>query len=301
MLTNAAGGYEGLDLEPGHYALKVEHNGFRSGSVENLELLARQELRDDVTLQVGSPAEEIVVNADASAVIATDTASIASTLPAREIQDLPANYRSISTSPLNVIQTLPGVQPDTGTFPPKPSANATGVASFSIQGGLPSQAETTIDGISVQNVTNNTPLSDAFPSANSISEIRVDGSMNDAQFGQPGEITTITKSGTNTLHGSAFWYFQNSGFDATPFGAASKPKKVANDFGFNLGGPIVLPRLYNGKSKTFFFGDYEGFRFPQSQPVQYLVPTKEMRAGDFSHELAANTLKNPFTRRNVCE
>lgn len=293
--TNASGEYQVLNLEPAHYSLLIERDGFTANRIQNLQLFARQQLRADVTLQIGTSVQQVVVDADTAAAITTETPSISSTLDAKAVLNLPANYRSVSTSPLNVIQTLPGVQPDSGSFPPKPSASASGAFHFSIQGGLPSQSETTVDGISAQNVTNNSPLSDAFPSADSIAEIRVDGSMNNAEFGQPGEITTITKSGTNLLHGGAFWYFQNSGFDATPFGAHSKPKKVANDFGGNLGGPIVIPHLYNGKDKTFFFGAYEGYRFPQSQPVQYLVPTAAMRSGDFSQELAPGQLVNPYT------
>jgi hypothetical protein len=293
--TNGAGDYNFQNLQPATYTVSVERSGFSSAKVEKLELGARQQLRADVSLQVGGSTQEVVVNAAGAGAITTETPSISSTLSAQAVLDLPANYRSVSTSPLNVIQTLPGVQPDTGSFPPTPSASASPAFKFSIQGGLPSQSETTVDGISAQDVTSNSPLSDAFPSASSIAEIRVDGSMNNAEFGQPGEITTITKSGTNSLHGSGFWYFQNSGFDAVPFGATSKPKKVANDFGGVLGGPIVIPHLYNGRDKSFFFGAYEGFRFPQTQPVQYLVPTAAMRAGDFSQEVATgSSLNNPF-------
>jgi hypothetical protein len=294
--TNAAGDYSFLNLQPATYTVTVERSGFDSEKVDKLDLGARQQLRADVNLQVGGVAQQVEVSAGSAGAINTETPSISSTLSSQAVLDLPANYRSVSTSPLNVIQTLPGVQPDTGSYPPKPSASASPAFGFSIQGGLPSQSETTVDGISAQDVTSNSPLSDAFPSASSIAEIRVDGSMNNAEFGQPGEITTVTKSGTNMLHGSAFWYFQNSAFDAVPFGATSKPKKVANDFGGVLGGPVVIPHLYNGRDKSFFFGAYEGFRFPQSQPEQYIVPTAAMRNGDFSQEVTSGSaLKNPFT------
>jgi hypothetical protein len=294
--TTSGGEYSLLNLQPAIYMIVVTREGFSSQRVDHLQLDARQQLRADVTLQVGGAAVQTVeVNAGNTGAINTESPSISATLSAQAVLDLPANYRNVSTSPLNVIQALPGVQPDTGTFPPAPSASATPAFGFSIQGGLPSQAETTVDGISAQNVTTNAPLSDAFPSAASIAEIRVDGSMNNAEFGQPGEVTTITKSGTNNLHGSAFWYFQNSAFNAVPFGATSKPKVVANDFGGDAGGPVVIPHLYNGKDKTFFFGAYEGYKFPQSQPVQYLVPTAAMRAGDFSQEVTpAAQLMNPF-------
>ena len=77
-----------------------------------------------------------------------------------------------------------------------------------------------------------------------------------AEFANPGDVVTVPKNGTNSLHGDAFWYHQNAALDAIPFGAASKPSKVANDFGGSAGGPVVIPHLYNGKNKTFFYGTF---------------------------------------------
>ena len=290
--TNPKGAYQVLNLEPGRYRVQVTAPGFGMNTEENLQLSARQELRVDVVLQVDNVKQEVTVNAAADGAITTDTPSIAASLDAREVLSLPANYRGAgSTSPLNVIQALPGVQADSGPFPPTPTASGTPSINFSIQGGLPSQSETSVDGISAQNVLSNVPLSDAFPSAESISEIRVDGVANNAEFGQPGEITTISKSGTNQLHGAGFWYFQNSGFDAKPFGSIVKPKKVGNDYGGSLGGPVVIPHLYDGHDKTFFFGTFEGFQYPQAETLQWLVPTDLMKQGNFSQEPA---LKNPY-------
>ena len=240
--------------------------------------------------------QQVTVSADSAGTLNTEDSSIAAALSPADVLALPANYRGNgSTSPLTVIQTLPGVQPDSATFPPAASSSPAPAVKFSIQGGLPSQSETTVDGISAQNLTTNNVQADAFPSAESIAEIRVDGVNNNAEFGQPGEITTVTKQGTSQLHGSAFWYFQNQDFDAIPFGtdAANKPHKVANDFGGSAGGPVVIPHLYDGKERTFFFGTYEGLRFPESTVRQYLVPTTLMKAGNFSQETAA--LRNPFT------
>ena len=261
-----------------------------------MSLDARQQLRLDLTLQPSTVNETVQVDAADAGTINTDDAQISAALTPRAVLDLPANYRGAgSTSPLNVIQTLPGVQPDSGAYPPSPSASPAPGIKFSLQGGLPSQSETTIDGISAQNQTTNNILGDAFPSAESIAEIRVDGVNNNAEYGQPGEITTVTKAGTDALHGSAFWYFQNSAFDAIPFGTdrANKPKKVANDFGGSVGGPVVVPHLYDGRSRTFFFATYEGLRFPQSTVLQALVPTPLMKQGNFSQETSA--LNNPFT------
>jgi hypothetical protein len=155
---------------------------------------------------------------------------------------------------------------------------------FSIQGGIPSQTQYSVDGISTTDETGNSPLSNAFPSSESISEIKVQGVGSTAEYGQVGDVTTVSKSGTNQLHGGLFWYSQNAALNAINFGATQKPKLIANDFGATVGGPVIIPRLYNGKNKTFFFGTYEGFRYPQSSTVQDTVPTQAMRNGDFSAE-----------------
>jgi hypothetical protein len=260
-------------------------------------LIARQQLRYDITLSATAGAQTVEVNASEAGVIETQNAQISAALSPREVLDLPANYRGAgSTSPINVIQTLPGVQPDTTPYPPTPSTHPQPTLKFSLQGGLPSQTEVTVDGISAQNTTNNNIQNDAFPSAESISEIRVDGVNNNAEYGQPGEITTVTKGGTNRLHGSAYEYFQNQALDATPYGtdAANKPHKVANDFGFSVGGPVVIPGVYNGHDRTFFFGAYEGLRYPQSNVIQAKVPTVAMKQGDFSAE-TTTPLVDPFT------
>ncbi len=294
--TDASGAFSVQNLEPDTYSVSAEHGGFATDQEQAIQVTARQQVHLDLTLHPASVADQVTVSASTESAINTEDSSIAASLSPADVLALPANYRGNgSTSPLTVIQTLPGVQPDSASFPPGASASPAPSVKFSIQGGLPSQSETTVDGISAQNLTTNNVQADAFPSAESIAEIRVDGVNNNAEFGQPGEITTVTKQGTNTLHGSAFWYFQNEDFDAIPYGtdAANKPHKVANDFGGSLGGPVVLPHLYNGHDRTFFFATYEGLRFPESTVEQFLVPTQAMKSGNFSQETTA--LRNPFT------
>ena len=282
--TDGSGNYQALNLTADRYTVQVQAAGFQAQVVEGLTLSARQELRADVSLSVGAVGQEVSVNGSDSGVIPTDTATIDATLPAVEVRDLPANYRASQsgTSPLSLIQVLPGVQADNN-------------GNYSLQGGLPFQTEVSVDGITTQNSTSNAPLADAFPSGDSIAEIRVDGVLNNAEFGQPGEVTTITKSGTNTLHGAAFYYHQDSSLQAKPFGALNKPKLVTNDFGGSVGGPVFLPRLYNGKDRTFFFGTYEGYRSPRQGVFQYSVPTVAMKQGDFSHVQGVKPLRDPFT------
>ena len=289
VTTDASGNYQILDLAAGHYRVQIAASGFSTEEETNLLLVARQQLRANAKLQVSSVAQEVTVDSQAAGAIDSETPSIASTLTSEDVQSLPANYRASQqgTSPLNLIQTLPGVQTGTGGTSP------TNPVQFSVQGGLPSQTDVTVDGITSQNTTSNSPIVNAFPSGESISELRVDGVLNNAEFGQPGEVTSISKSGTNALHGAAFWYFQNSAFNAVPFGASAKPKVVGNDFGGTAGGPVVIPHFYNGHDKTFFFGTYEGFRLPNQTPYQAIVPTVAMKQGNFS-QVTTTPLTNPI-------
>lgn len=284
--TDKNGNYQVLELPLGHYTVQVTAQGFDGQKQTDITLVARQQLRADATLHVGTVSQEVQVNAASAGVLNTENASIDATYSAVDVENLPANYRaSISgTSPLGLIQTLPGVQADTG------NSNGTNIR-FSVQGGLPSQSDTTVDGISAQSTTGNNPVSNAFPSGESVDQVHVDGVLNNAEFGQPGEITFISKAGTNTLHGSAFFYDQNSAFDATPYGSTQRPHIRGNDFGASLGGPVVIPHLYNGHDKSFFFFTYEGFRLPSSITEQDLVPSTQMKQGNFNN---VGTVVNPF-------
>ncbi len=294
VVTGPDGEYTALNLEPGTYTLRVQSSGFAPASANGLNLDVRQRLQYDVQLSIAGQ-ESVTVNASEAGTINTENASISAALTPQQVLDLPANFRGAgSTSPLNLVQALPGVQPDSGAYPPQPSTHPAPQVRFSLQGGLPSQTETTVDGISAQNQTSNNVQADAFPSADAIAEIRVDGVNNNAEYGQPGEITTITKSGSNQVHGRAYDYIQNQFLDATPYGTNVKPHKVANDFGASVGAPLVIPHLYNGRNRTFLFGAYEGLRFPQSTPIQAKVPTMLMKQGNFSQE-TSKPLTNPFT------
>jgi Carboxypeptidase regulatory-like domain len=270
--TDSSGNYTVVDAKPGHYSVMVSKAGFQSSQITGLLLTARQTLRADASLRVGEITQSVTVSGRALGVITTDTATISANYQNLQINNLPTNYRASANgnSPYYLLTILPGVQPDQN-------------GNVSIQGGLQSQSQFTVDGISTTDNTGNYPLRNAFPSAEALAEMRVQGVGAPAEYGDPADITTISKSGTNQYHGSLFWYHQNAALDAIPFGASSKPKKVANDFGGSLGGPVVLPHLYNGHDKTFFFADFEGFRFPRTGVVQNSVPTDAMRNGDLSN------------------
>ena len=268
--TDGNGDYQFVNTKDGHYRLEVNAAGFQSYAATEIPLIARQTLRVDVKLQVGQVSTEVKVEATAG-VITTDTQTVQSSLDGNALLTLPGNVRggNGSTSPYGLIATLPGVQPDDS-------------GNFSIQGGLQSMSQFSVDGISITNVGGNSPLTEAFPSLESIAEIKVQGVGNAAEFAQVGDVTTISKSGTNAFHGGLFWYHQNAALNATAFGQTEKPRLIGNDFGVSVGGPVEIPKLYHGKDKTFFFGTYEGFRFPRARTIQNEVPTQALRNGDFS-------------------
>jgi hypothetical protein len=283
--TNSSGDFQFLDAVAAQYDVEVSATGFEAWKITGAQLTARQQLRVDVTLAVGGVQQTVNVSGDNATSIETESPSISAVYSADDAVNLPTNSRAGAngTSGLSLIGTLPGVQTDQG--------------SYSLQGGLPFQTEVSVDGITIQSATGNSPIQDALPSTDAISELRADGVLNAAELGQPGEVTIVSKGGSNRLHGSAYWYFQNQDFDAIQYGDASKPHKVGNTFGGRLSGPVVIPHVYDGHDKFFFYGGYEGFRFPQTVGYQYTVPTAAMKTGDFSNYSATgfSGLSNPYT------
>ncbi len=179
--------------------------------------------------------------------------------------NLPANYRGKgSTSPYSLLAYLPGVTGDKG-------------GNISVQGSGINQVEYSLDGISTTDIRSSGPQKEMFPSAESIAEMKVQGSGSGAEYGNPADITTTSKSGTNVFHGSAFEYLQNAALDAKQFSifTVGKAAKSANTFGGAISGPLF------GK-RTFFFGDYEGMRYRTSTLRTGTVPTQDMRNGNFS-------------------
>lgn len=286
--TNTVGDYSFLDVKAGHYAIQVTAPNFRTWVAPQIMLAVRQELRVDARLAVGNIEQAVQVSDDTISPIETQTPSISAVYSASEAANLPVNTRASSsgTSALSIVGTLPGVQADHGQF--------------ALQGGIPWETEVSVDGITVQSTNTNGPIGDAFPSSESISEIRADGALNSAEFGQPGEITVTTKGGTNTLHGSAFWYHQNASMDAIPYTyptTITKPKLIGNTYGGSVGGPVLIPHFYDGHNRTFIFGAYERWRHPAQATSLYKVPSTLMKQGDFSAYSSSGFtgLQNPYT------
>lgn len=266
--TNNAGLYQFLNLPPGRYSVSVAKSGFATARVNEVLLEARQERRVDVTLELTSVQQTVEVQAS-NAVINTENATISSTMNNQQITDLPSVYRGASTSPLGAIVALPNVQQDQN-------------GAIALTGSLPFMTDYSVDGTSSVNVGTNSAARDMYPSSEMLGEFKVSAINNNAELASSGDVTVTTKSGGNVVHGSAFEYLQNRALDATTYGSSVKQAKVWNTFGGSLSGPIVIPGLYNGHNKTFFFVDYEGNRKPGSQLVINNVPTASMVAGNLN-------------------
>jgi len=282
-IADEAGSYTALNLEPGTYKVKIELPGFQVLEFTNIQLQARQTIRIDGQMTVAGQAESVSVTAEAAPVISTEVSNIAETKTGRELLDLPiaVTARSTgSTSPLSTLTSQPGVQTDAS-------------GNISVVGTKPSMLSTSIDGISSIGPRTSAPLAELFPSFNSIAEIRVSEVNNTAEFGGISDITTISKGGTNNIHGGLFENLQNTVLNArNPFSAA-RPKTIMNNFGFFLGGPVALPRLYKGTNRTFFFMAYEGLRLLKQTVVVESVPSLALRNGDLSAYTAS--IKDPNT------
>lgn len=279
--SGADGQYQFLNLKPGHYALTVTKDGFTEAHAESVGLEARQAVRLDFTMQVEAIGQSVEVDATAAPIINTESGVLSDTKNFRQVTGLPVNYRGATTSPLAALATVPGVQQDNN-------------GNVSIGGGLPSQVQYSLDGVSTVNVRMNGALQNMNPSSELISEFKVTQFNNSAEFSQAGDVTITTKSGSNQWHGSGFEYFQNSGLDATVYGFDAKAHKVFNTFGGSFSGPVEIPKLYSGKDKTFFFVDYEGNRRRFATPQQSSVPTAAMRSGDMTG-LPGNAVVDPST------
>src|SRR6201996_2968105 len=256
VTSDNTGSFVFENLKPGHYVLTVTHDGFAPTTVKDITLDARQDLRVTATLNVSSQTHTI-------------DATIGDSHNNAMIMQLPLNNRASTTSPLGALTLSASVQQDSSGY-------------VALGGASSSMVNFSVDGVSTVNVRQNGALQDAYPSQEGIAGLKVTAFNNSAEFSQVGDVTFTTKSGTSQFHGSLFEYFQNDALDADPYGFSGKAPKHFNTFGGSLGGPVRLPKLYNGKDRTFFFLDYEGNRRSTATLQQFLVPSAADRTGNLT-------------------
>ncbi|WP_263384846.1 carboxypeptidase regulatory-like domain-containing protein [Granulicella arctica] len=294
LTTNAAGFYTANSLPLGSYTIRIEDAGFKSESITGLVLHVQDSITINRSLQVGSSDQQIAVTADALQLNLEDATS-ASLINGTQMRELILNTRNY--------EQLLGLQPGvayTGTSdqiylgPTNPLGGANTVA-FSVNGQRTSANSWTIDGAdNVDRGSNLTLLS--FPSVDAIAEFKTLRGTYSAEYGRAaaGQVSLVTRSGTNQIHGSAYEFFRNNEFNANAYfnKLTAIPTPLAplhyHDFGYTAGGPVVIPKIYNGHDRTFFFFSQEFRRVITYSPVTLNVPSASERAGIFPFAVCAN-------------
>jgi hypothetical protein len=294
--TNESGLYSLRRLPIGTYSLTVEKTGFNGQTRKGLQLTTGQVLGLDIVLEVGSVAESVTVEASAP-IIESRNSDVNQLIETKTMQDIPLGDRRT----LNVIGLTGAavmVNYDSGGKP-----------NFSLAGGRTQSQNFFLDGGTIQNMRLGIGQVDTDPPVETVAEVKVLSNSYSAEYGGSagGVIIATTKSGTNAVHGSGYEYLRNDKLDAANFfapianGAKVKAPLRYNVFGATIGGPLVVPKLYDGHNRTFSFAAYEGSRRREGATDTFTVPTLEQRSGDFSKTLnsagAVVPIYDPATTR----
>lgn len=295
VASSATGNYTIPNLPPGTYELDVTVQGFKKFVRPGLIVQAGETIRVDAPLQVGSSSESVTISAEAP-LLETESGELSNTVAMQTMDNLPVLSLGVSSSgirnPYNMVGMLPG-----GFYSPVTTGFSTG-PTVRINGGVTASETVLIDGMDGTLILGQGANQENQPGTDSIQEWNVQTSNYAAEFGQAGSaVMNVTmKSGTNQYHGSLYEYFQNDVLNAAqPFTAqAASPNEHLrqpirrSDYGLTLGGPISIPKVYDGRNRTFFFFSWEQFIQHQTiLPSALTVPTSAYRTGDFSAALTA--------------
>ncbi len=285
--TNEAGLYVFPFLNPGSYELTVEVQGFQRYVQQNITLEVNQRLRLDVTLTLGAVTESVTITG-APPALETEHGALGQTIDARPITQLP----NLNRNPLNIVFLSPGISPN--NFDRESTTAAATMAS--INGGRADDNEVLIDGGSTISPSSNIAVLN--PSIETVAEVRIQTNSYSAEFGRAvgGTINITTKTGTNQLHGSLFEFHRDAATSARNYFDRRKPGFTRNQFGGSIGGPVYLPKLYDGRNRTFFFASYEAIRQTLGLTNIGTVPTEASRNGDFTGGAA---VYDPLTTATV--
>lgn len=292
MQSSASGIYVFTGLPPGTYQLSVSNPGFETTKIENIKLDVNAERRVDVNLRLGQVNESIQVQA-APPLLNTENASTGQVIEAKRVTELPLNGRDFQQLQLLTPGTVSTVNYQSSQGLAGGASSLTTNETMNIaNGGRPGQVLFTIDGASDSNQNGRGIIQ--RPSIDEISEFKMQSSNMSAEFGYGSSTVNIAiKSGTNALHGSLYEFLRNNDMDARSFFAANTEPLKRNQFGGTAGGPVIIPKVYNGKDKTFWFFSYEGLRLREASTRIATVPTALMRSGNLSE--LPNALYDPAT------
>jgi len=300
FVTDGSGTYNAPLLIPGTYDVSAELAGFKKEVQTGVIVQVDQKARVDFALQIGAATEIVSVEASAP-MVKTASSELGEVIEERAVRELPLNGRNFAT----LVYLSPGITPGqqgenlsgASTFNPRGSSN------FNALGSQANGNAWLVDGIDNNEHTFNTVI--VMPTLESVREFKVLAGTYSAEFGRGfGVISVSTKSGSNDFHGTLFEFLRNNVFDARPFFLLPTQKKTPlrrNQFGAAFSGPVKLPWMYNGKSKTWFFADYAGLREIKGSPFVNTVPTEKTRIGDFSEFTDTSgkliTIYDPLTTR----
>jgi hypothetical protein len=287
--TNSSGFFSLQALPIGVYTISGEKQGFKRFVQSNLTLTTGQQLELNVRLEVGAVAETINVDARA-AVLETRTSDQSQLVEAKTVEDMPLGDRRT----MNIIRITGAavmVNYDSGGKP-----------NFSLAGGRTQSQNFYMDGGNIQNMRLGIGQVDTDPPVETVAEVKVLSNSYAAEYGGSagGVIVATTKSGTNEIHGAAYEYLRNEKLDAANFFAPFRDgQKVRaplryNVFGATIGGPVMIPKLFDGRNKAFFYFAYEGSRRSDGQTSVLTVPTALEKAGDFSQTVTAAGAQIPI-------
>jgi hypothetical protein len=296
--TNEQGRYLAPYLPPGLYQVRVERAGFQQFVQGGIELDPQQNLTLDIVLTLGDVASKIEVTA-APAPLTTANATVATTVDNRAVVDLPLNSGNVLALALFT---------PTANLPQSTSATQEDQWSAALGGGRNASSAVLVDGASI-NVSDNSggmsPYGMQPPSVDAVEEFTIQVNALAAEFGRTGGglIQVATKQGTNRAHGTAREFLRNSAMDANDFfsNRAGVPLKSLqrHRYGFSLGGPVMLPRIFDGRNRTFFFVDYERTRLRTPASMTGTMPLDAWKGGDFSSLRYTNgnaiTIYDPIT------
>lgn len=276
FVSTASGDYEVSNLAAGVYTVTAEVSGFKKYVRNGVILDAGQTVRTDVTLEIGDVGQEIRVEDASPTVVESETASISSSIgyEAHVLSPL-----SDGNSPWGALTTLPNFRSGTSDFV------------YSIAGSRGAQNDFQVDGIGAPG--GGAPQGSSAMTMEATKELKVQAVNSSAEYSQPGIYQQVSRGGTDQLHGSVRYYHDTTALNARNFFSASKAPSHSHKFGLWVAGPLVLPRLYNGRHRTFFMLGYDGALSPGSSNSNATVPTAAMQQGDFS--AFGKTIKDPFS------
>jgi len=281
-LTNSTGDYVVSFLKPGDYRIDVTAQGFKKATEGAMRLQLNQSMTADISMQLGDVTDRVEVAADAIQ-LNTVSPEIGHVVEAESLTNVPlAATNSRGRSPVLLSKLVPGVS----------STSYGNINNFSFGGGRPVTNEIMVDGLPTTNPSDQTYT--LTPSPDAVQEFKVLVTPFSAEYGHTGGgiMMLTSRSGSNELHGSAYDYFRNRLLNnRTIFQPAKSTQKyVQNDPGGTIGGPLTMPKLYNGKNKTFFFGDFNVTLASNGNLYQQLVPTALEKSGDFSQTFSGGKL-----------